>query len=197
MTVIANLSAATDVILGRERGLERLDTSADGFYRSFKGLALVALIDGAIMVFTHGARFDIEVTKIENPLVFAATMLFIALMAYIASMLALFLLCRTEDLQRRFSTAVIVHNWASPVVSLIFAVPFFVLLKLEAFSHPEPSGSLATIILFGAIACLVVIGVRLLRISLSISNGQAFTFFAISAGVSLLIDLWFNRLFGL
>lgn len=197
MSIVANLSAAADIVLGRERGLERLDTSTDGFFASFKGLGLVALIDGLSLILTHATRLKLGVTPLTNAFAFAATMLFIALLAYAASMLALYVLCRTEEMQRRFSVAVIAHNWASPVVSVVFLPPFLLLLMMQNASHPNPPSAMATIILIAMIACLIVVGVRLMRISMNATNGQAFSLFAMTAGVSLIIELWLSHLFGL
>lgn len=197
MSIMENMAAAAEVILGREEAVQRLDFSSDGFYSSFKGVAVVGLIDGISLFATHDTRLTLEETPVANPFTFTLLALLVALVSYVMSMVALYLLCRTDELQKRFFAAVVLHNWAAPVVSAVFLVPFIVLLNLLVQAHPNEPGSLSTIILFASLALLIMIGVRLLRVSLALPVSTAFGFFAATAAVSLLIDNWLGNLLGL
>ncbi|MGI9354646.1 MAG: hypothetical protein ACR2PF_05750 [Rhizobiaceae bacterium] len=188
---------ATEVMLGRESGLQRMDLSTQGFTWSFAGLLLVVLIDtsglSAIYNTMAAANDTISVSKTG----FIMGKLIASGLAYLAAMLALYLLCREPQEQARFPIAVITHNWAAPVVSIAVLPLLFVSTFNPATSTADGAGSVWTLLTMGLTALLILVGVRLVRISLDVSLSKACLFFAVTTGVSLVCSDGVERLMGL
>jgi hypothetical protein len=185
-----NLGGAFDVLLGRASGLSRMDLTANGVVWSFAGLALAGLIDLSALSMLYEnlpAAKQAEVSK----LYYAFGRLITALIAYAASLFALYLLCRQPQEQQNFPMAIAVHNWAAPIVSLAF-YPFL----LVAVSQGG-SSDLASLISVFWIGVLIFIGIRLIRISLDIPIGKAVIFLVVTGLVSLIIAEGLDSLLGL
>jgi len=188
---------AVDIMLGRESGLQRMDLSAQGFTWSFAGLLLVVLIDtsglSAIYSTMIAANHTISVSKPG----FIIGKLVASGLAYLAAMLALYLLCREPQEQARFPTAVITHNWSAPVVSIAVLPLLFASAFIPVSATADGAGSAWTLLTMGLTALLILVGVRLIRISLDVSLSKACLFFAVTTGVSLVCSDGLERLMGL
>ena len=187
------LRGVVDVMLGREDGLSRIDLSEQGFWLSFFGIALTGLIDASAYSVSFATHKFADMSVQHSKFWFVSGSLLIALIGYGASMAALYLLSRRPDEQRNFSTAVIVNNWASPIVSL-FVLP---IVFISAASHPVSSESapwaMVSVLLLGA---LIFLGTNLLRISFQFKWGRALSYFAATSLVSLICVEGLGRLFG-
>ena len=181
-----NLKGALDVMLGRESGMKRIDLSGDGFWWSFAGLGLTALIDASALSMSYGTRGIAELANAPGKPYFVFGNLTIAMIGYAASMVALYLLCQTPSEQKRFSSAVILHNWASPIVSVAFFPLIFIFAGASAGVDAAGSGMLMTMLFVFSIGVLVAIGTRLIKISLDLPFSKAILFFAVTTAVSLL-----------
>jgi len=183
----SNLEAARDILFNRAEGVDRLDTSADGFWISFKGLILAGIIDIVSLVVTYSTRADLGEEK-GSLLGSTLTALAIALISYLVSMVALYFLCRLTQTDDRFPIAFIAHNWAAPLISLGF-LPFGFLL---IYLRPEVGGGdpnqMSLLVLVFVFSLLVLFGIRILRHSLNVSFLTALALFSGSAFVSILID---------
>ena len=187
-----SLAATLQLILGKDEALNELDVSYDGLLESFKGLAIVAVIDALLLYLTHSARVEIGTEKIES----IGLSVTIALVAYFASMIGLYALCRTPDLQGRFYAAFTVNNWAAVIVSLIFVPVTLLVIALRAQS-PTPNGvDPLGYITLPALFLAIFIGVRLLKVSLNIGWGGAAMLFGITTVVSLTVESWLRAAAG-
>ncbi len=195
--IARNLSGALDLILGRETGMQKLDLTADGFWRSFVGLGMAGIIDAVALYAMYPMRAKVSENVPESAAYLVWASLLVAGLAYLASMTALYFLCRTPEVQQRFPNAVVANNWASPVVSIGFVPVAFVSVWLQAAAHPNPPGVVSLLLIVTAIAVLVTIGIRLLRISLDIPQSQAVALFIATAAVSWILEAWLMNLFGL
>ena len=191
-----SLAATLQLILGKDEALNELDVSYDGLLESFKGLAIVAVIDAVLLYLTHSARVEIGTEKIENIGLSVTLALGIALVAYFASMFGLYALCRTPDLQGRFYAAFTVNNWAAVIVSLIFVPVTLLVITLRA-QAPTPDGiDPLGYITLPALFLAIFIGVRLLKVSLNIGWGGAAMLFGITTVVSLTVESWLRAAAG-
>ena len=177
-----NLTGALEVMLGREKGMQRIDTSVNGFWTSLFGLLLAGLIDASVL----SARYSLQTfSPPDDPpskLWFILSSLFVALIAYGASLQMLYSFCRNGQQEARFVSAIIVHNWAAPIVSL--AVLPLVFLS----AVPQGSASqFGPLLIVGVLGLLSLIGVRLIRISLKFPLPKAILCFAMSTIISIAV----------
>ncbi len=189
-----NLWGAADIMLGRDSGLQRMDLSAHGFTWSFAGLLLVVFIDMSGLSAVHNAMSASGTFAMSKP-AFVAGKLLSSGLAYLAAMLALYLLCREPSEQQRFTNAVIVHNWAAPIVSIAVLPLLFAATTQSPAQTVEPD-PLWSILQIGIIVLLILVGVRLIRISLDITLAKACLFFAVTTAVSLVCADGLERLLG-
>lgn len=185
-----NLGGAFDILLGRKSGLSRMDLTANGVVWSFSGLALAGLIDLSALSILYENLSEAKQQEISK-LYYMVGRLIVALIAYGASMFALFLLCRQPMEQANFPISVAVHNWVSPIVSLGF-LPF--LLLAIAWGGPSDLASLISVFWLGL---LIFIGIRLVRISLDIPTGKAVMFFVVTGLTTLIVAEGLDSLLGL
>ncbi len=190
-----NLWGAADIMLGRDSGLQRMDLSAHGFAWSFAGLLLVVFIDMSGLSAIHNTMIATGALTVSKP-AFIAGKLLASGLAYLAAMLALYLLCREPQEQMRFTNAVIVHNWAAPIVSIaVLPLLFAATLQPPAMTdEPDPLWSLLQL---GTICLLILVGVRLIRVSLDVSLLKACLFFLTTTATSLVCADGLERLLGL
>ena len=78
------------------------------------------------------------------------------------------------------------------VLPLLFASTFN-----PASSTADGAGSVWTLLTMGLTVLLILVGVRLVRISLDVSLSKACLFFAVTTGVSLVCSDGLERLMGL
>lgn len=193
--LMENLIGAIDVMLGRESGLKRMDCSNAGFLVSFAGLLLAGLIDASALSLIHGPRFALQDAP-EGKLYFILGSLLVSLIAYGASLLTLYLVCRPPAEQVRIPTVVILHNWASPTISLAF-LP---LLLITGYGNNPVAGepdTVANMLSVFWLGLLIFVGLRLMRIGLNVPFARAAALFALTTVVSLVCSQGLERLFGL
>ncbi len=176
------LLGVVDVMLGKQSGLSRMDLSQRGFWWSFSGIALAGLIDASAYSMSYASHRFADLAAPPAKLWFIFGSLIIALIAYIASLVALYFLCRTPQEAKNFPTAIIVNNWASPIVSLAI-LP---IVYLSIASRPAPADSEVWVIVSVLLMVgLIFLGTNLLRISIQLSLGRALLFFGVTSLVSL------------
>ena len=113
--LIDNLSGSLDIMLGRENGMTKIDHSTTGFWLSFWGVILMLLIDTSGLSMIYNVSVDAAKENAYSKSTYIFFRVCIAFLGYVASFLALYLLCRTSDEQSRFPDAVIVNNWAQQI----------------------------------------------------------------------------------
>lgn len=186
MSLLQNLSGALDLMLGREEGLEKIDLSADGFWRSFVGLGLVGIIDVVTLMSTHRVAPDVEQFQRYSALSAAIVSVAIYIFAYLASCLALYFMCTTTQLRQRFPYAVIVNNWAAPLFSGALALPIMMTMK---FGGAEGTSGSA-LFWISVIVLMLFVSVRLLKSALLIPTGHALMLVAAMSAVSWILESW-------
>jgi len=189
-----NLLGALEVMLARPSGMKRMDLTPEGFWLSFYGLLLTALVDMTALAVNYPSVLARLGEAAPGRFYFVLGTLAASLVGYASAMLALFLLCRSESEARGFPTSFAVHNWASPVISIAI-LP--IIVASELLHAPGQSSVLETMLMLSIIAALIVAGIRILRISLLLTAGRAAAYFAITTIVSLSISQGLEGLLGL
>ncbi|MEL7230251.1 MAG: hypothetical protein AAGK38_10135 [Pseudomonadota bacterium] len=185
-----NIVGTWDVMLGRSRGLARVDTSSDGVWFSFAGLLVAGLVDASVLSARHGPLFAAGSVDVSKP-AFMAGSLFSAFFAYALSMAFLYLLCRQPDETGRYSNALILHNWASSIVSVA-------LLPLSLFwvSTGTQDSTLGVVLMLAIIGFVGLAGVRMVRIGLDVTPGRALALFLLTMLLSLVVDYYLRHWLG-
>lgn len=185
--LMENLSGALDVMFGNNGGLSRIDQSTDGFWWSFAGLGLAGLIDVSALAMRYGSFHAQVMADPPGKIWFIIASLAIALIAYGAGMILLYLLCREPAERANFFRTLIIHNWAAPIIS-VAVLPFIVAgsLNAQALNSANPPLIWQSVMLF-ITGLLCVAGVRLIRWGLDIPLSRALWFFAVTAFASLIV----------
>lgn len=176
-----------------------MDLSNAGFWLSFVALAAAGLIDTSALSLMYDNGVSDQAIGQWGKGTYLAGRVGIALIAYLASLLALYLLCREPEEQARFTNAVIVHNWAAPLVSLS-NLPLILASIYWGWNGQQPGqdgASLWPLIYVFWLGILILIGIRLLRISLNIPQQKAIIFFIVTTIVSLVCSQGLESLVGL
>ena len=116
-----NLAGAFEIMMGRPEGLNRLDTSIDGFWRSFG--AIVLIVPFALLALISQQPLAAE-TGPPQPLTGADIALDgIALMVdWFAFPLLFAVLARPFGLGSHYVPFIVARNWASVIIGAIVAI---------------------------------------------------------------------------
>ena len=189
--VLDNLSGAWDVMLGRAEGLNRLDVSLEGFWRSFAAVLLVAPF--AVLAFFSQQQIAYESRlALDNPDEFEGGSLGAAMTAFAVDWFAfpiLFaFLAPVLGLGSRYVPFIVTRNWASVIiaagVAVIHALHVVGLL---------PS-SVAPFVVVIAIAVALRFSYVIARVALAVSMTLALAIVALDFLVSVTIWAVFDRL---
>jgi len=194
--LMENLAGVIDIMLGRTSGLSRIDLSASGIGWSFGGLAIAGLADMSALSMLYNGQAAQESMEVSKAF-YVIGHLVVSLIGYAASFVALYLLCRTPGEQQNFPTAVAVHNWASPIVSIAFVPLLAIAFSLGGTGGSMQDNTLLNMVSVFWIGVLIFIGLRLIRISLNIQMGKTVLFFVVSTAVSLITVEGLESLLGL
>jgi len=183
-----NLSGAWQVMLGRAAGLNRLDVSLEGFWRSFAAVVLVA-------------PFALLALISEQPLVAesegaAATLTPGVLTVYVVALLvdwfafplAFALLARPLGLGSRYVPFIVARNWASVIIGAFVAAVHALHLL----------GVLPTAVISIGVLVVTVVALRfayvIARTALAVSMALALPIVILDFLLSLIIWSIFDRL---
>jgi hypothetical protein len=117
-----NLVGAWQILSGRPEGLNRLDTSIEGFWRSFAIVVVIAPIAFLTLVGEEVAPADSA--AVVEPLTTAGVLLFAitVLVDWFAFPLVFALLAPSFGLGSRYIPFIVARNWASIYISAIVAI---------------------------------------------------------------------------
>jgi hypothetical protein len=183
-----NLAGAWQVLLGRPEGLNRLDTSLEGFWRSFAVVIIVAPTAFLTLVGEEPPPSDSSAVVV--PLTTARVVLYGAtvLIDWFAFPLVFALLAPSFGLGSRYVPFVVARNWASIIISGIVAIVHV----LRIF------GLLPIVVLPYALLLVLAIALRLsyvlVRTTLSVSIMIALPIVVLDFLLSLVIWSVFDRL---
>lgn len=186
--IAANLTGAWQVMLGRPDGLARIDTSLEGFWRSFAVLALIApltliaLISQDMLASVPGCppepltagRLALEtvallVDWIAFPLVFAA-------------------LAKPFGLASRYVPFIVTRNWSSLIISAMVAV-----MHGAHLLGVLPS-ALLPYVLLAVVAVALRFSYVIARTTLAVSIGMALPIVILDFLISMTIWSAFERI---
>lgn len=182
-----NLAGASQILLGRPEGLNRLDTSLEGFWRSFGIVIIVAPIAFLTLV---GEEPPADPNAVVLPLTAARILSYgvTLLIDWFAFPLVFALLAPSFGLGSRYVPFIVARNWASIIISAIIAI-VHVLRIFEL---------LPTTVLPYALLVVLAIAIRLsyvlVRTTLSVSIAIALSIVVLDFLLSLVIWSAFDRL---
>ena len=191
-----NLAGAFGIIRGRAGGLGRIDLSQSGIIWSFSGLVLAGLVDLSALSVRYNQLSAMGLLEVDR-FHYLAGNLIVSLIAYAASLVALYLLCRAPHERNRFAFAVAVHNWAAPIVSLAFLPLYFLGMAMDGQTGSGERISILDLISVFWLGLLIVIALRILRISLDIPMGRAIVLFVLTTAISIISSQGLQSLLGL
>lgn len=178
------------MMLGRRDGLDRLDITADGFWRSFHAItvAVPALLVGWV-AYALDASAGAEDAGLRVGIVIGAAATDVA--AWIAPVILLGLIARRLRLARRFSVYVIASNWGAALLSWLALPP--TLIRLFWPEARDLSLSLSLVIF----AAELVLSYRLTHVALQRPHGFVLPLFIALTASSLAATIALQSLFGL
>jgi hypothetical protein len=186
----ATLSGAWAVMNGRAEGLQKLDLTIDGFWRSFGAIvlilpvALVALASERIALAAAAG----EVAALAGA--YVVLRLIAVIVDWLAFPLTLALLARPLGIAARFVPYIIARNWAAVLVAAMFAVPH--LLHVLGLL-PTTMLPVVLLIPFGLAVWFAYVVVRT---AMQVPPVMAIPIVGLEIAVGLVIELFFARLIG-
>ena len=174
-----NLAGAWMVMNGDADGLRRLDTSVEGFWRSFG--AIILIVPVFVLSIMSEARLaqdigDLPVqaltVPVQSAILMVDWMLFPGLMALVA---------RPIGLAQQYVPFIVARNWSAVLVNAIYAVPLLIYL---AGLMPFLMMALSTYIVLAASGFFFY---RIARTTLAVSPGFAVGLVVADFGLSFLI----------
>jgi len=186
--IIENLVGAWNVMLGRAEGLNRIDVSLEGFWRSFAAVALIAPF--ALIILISQRKLSVAAGDALDPLtggVIAGEGL-VLLVDWFTFPLIFALLAGLFGLGSRYVPFIVTRNWAS----LIIAAGVAVVHALHVIGL-LPS-SVAPFVMLIALAVALRFSYVIARVALAVSAGLALPIVALDFIVSLMIWAAFDQL---
>jgi hypothetical protein len=177
---VRGVAAAARLARGDARGIELLDLSVEGFWRSFQAVLWIMPLHAVILLaVTH--------TAAEADLPISWTGEYVSLLARFAlSPLVALVLARLLGLGRRFVALVTASNWASVLQSAFLAVSFLLISLLPEEDRPT--------LQFVVFAMSLTYGWFVARSALATTGLMAFSFVLADIVTSLWIDQLLDRL---
>jgi hypothetical protein len=183
-----NIAGAWQVMLGRREGLNRLDTSLEGFWRSFAAVimlapfALLALFSQPRLADAAGAPMD---PLTASGVALAGLALFVDWFAF---PIVLAVLALPFGLGSRYVPFIVTRNWASVIIGAV----------VGAVHALHLVGVLPTVLvpylLLAAVAVALRFSYVIARLALAVSMGMALPIVLLELLISLTVWSAFDRL---
>ena len=170
-----SLRGAAQLFLGRKEGLQALDRSVEGFWRSFAVIFILLPINAIVVlaIARTGSRASFGSLFMEQlPLLF---------IDWFAFPIALALVAGPLGVSSRYVTYIVARNWAAPIAGAILAIPYL----LQGAGWIPVNGAA----LLSLIAILIVLryGYLVLRLALGTSAAISAGLVAADLGLTLLL----------
>jgi hypothetical protein len=176
-----NLAGAWDVLLGRRRGLAKLDLSIEGFWRSFAALVLVIPFIFLALLSQQRLAHDSETPEADALADGVGLEAIAQLVDWIAFPIVFAGLARPLGLAARYVPFIVARNWSAVIISAIIAV-----VHAAHVVGILPS-SLAPMFLLVTIAIALRFAYVIARTTLDVSVATAIGIVALDFLISLLI----------
>ena len=181
-----NLAGAWQVMLGRSDGLNRLDTSLEGFWRSFAAVILVAPFALLALISEQPLLAESGATR---PLTGGAVALYgVALLVdWFTFPLIFALLAKPFGLGPRYVPFIVARNWAAVIIGAMVAVLHVLHLLSVLSSAAMPFAVLAVTVIALRFAYMIA------RTTLVVSVAIALPIVILDLTLSLVIWSLFDR----
>jgi hypothetical protein len=182
-----NLAGAWQVLLGRPEGLSRLDTSIDGFWRSFAAVILLAPFALLSLLGPHPAPEGGE--AVVEPITAGLLAIYgVALLAdWFAFPLVFALIAPSFGLGSRYVPYIVARNWASVIIGAMVA-----LIHVPRVLSIMPV-EITPYLLLAGLAVALRFSYVLVRTALAVSLAMALPIVILDFLVSLVVWSIFDR----
>lgn len=186
-TLRDNLAGAWAVMNGRPQGLRRLDTTIDGFWRSFSAVVLVVPLALVAVAVAPGALPEegAAPARLADGLFRRALGLGVD---FVAFPLVLALLARPLGLARTYVPFIVARNWGSVIVAAMFGAA--ALPALFGLVSPE----VLSLLLFVVFGVSLRFSYLVARTALAVPPLVAVPIVLLELVLSLLIEISLDRL---
>lgn len=186
-TVSENLAGAWQVMLGRPEGLNRLDTSIEGFWRSFA--AVVLLLPFALVGLVSQGPIAAEGGAPPVPVTGGGLLLScVALLVDWVSFPAVFaLIARPFGLASRYVPFIVTRNWASVIIVAVVGI-----VHVLHIAGAVPTAVMPYVLLVATVVALRFFYV-IARTTLAVSFGMALPIVLLDLLISLTVWSAFDR----
>lgn len=186
------LTGAWLLFIGKADALRHFDTSTDGFWRSFQAIILVAPIYLMTAFADRTGAFSaaISIGTISERAFWTAKAVTLAI-DWVALPILLAALAGPIGIKRAYPVFIVVRNWATPVMTL----PFAVLALLQSIGVLE--GDTLVIASLAALAFALRFSYVIARQTLNVTLDVAIGIVALDFLLSLAIALTIGRLSGI
>ena len=184
-----NLAGAWQVMLGRPEGLNRLDTSLEGFWRSFGAVILLVPFAALALMAQGPLGSGAEAEAVVEPLTASGLALEgIALLCdWFAFPLVFAFIAPPFGLGSRYVPFIVARNWASVITGAMVAlVPALQVLGLLP-------AALVPLMLLVAIAVALRFSYMIARLALAVPMSMALAVVALELLISLTVWSAFDR----
>ena len=184
-----NLAGAWAVMNGHAAGLQRMDLSIDGFWRSFAAIVLILPFALVALVSDHVARAEVgAAVRLTGALIILRLILLLA--DWLAFPLVFAAVARQIGVAAHYVPFIVVRNWASVVVAAIVVVPEIL----------HVLGILPTVVLPYVLLALFAVALRfsylIARTALIAPPLLAVPVVLLEVLISIFLQVGFARLFG-
>jgi hypothetical protein len=188
-TIRDNLAGAWQVMLGRAEGLNRLDFSLEGFWRSFAAVILLVpfllLMMLAEQPLAEGAGVDAGPLTASRMALQGIAML----IEWFAFPLVFAAIAPPFGLSSRYVPFIVTRNWAQVIVGAMIGV-----IEALVVVGVIPAAA-ASFVILAAFAVTLRFSYMVVRLSLAVSMGMALPIVVLDLLLSLTIWTVFERLF--
>lgn len=169
--ILLNMAAGIKIMLGNRQGLDEIDRSISGFWRSFLVLILGLPFTLSSKLSEYGSAAELLGTDQQLSVIRQMITHEVAsLLAYLLSLVVLYAICKSSGVKERYSIAVISLNWSSLAIT-VFSFPVLVLMR--GLDNASTTLTLFVLILMAAFSFAMF---NILRLTLRIQFPSAITY---------------------
>ena len=124
--ITRNLASAWQVMNGRSAGLAQLDSSIEGFWRSFG--AIILTVPVLVLLLLSRDRIAVELEEPSGTGLPIAVQALVWLVEWILFPVVLAIVARPIGVARHYVPFIVARNWASVLIMAAYAVPLLAYL---------------------------------------------------------------------